>query len=376
MESFWYLTWGPLASAAVWLALAGYLIYLERYRTWTEIFLIALSLSIAAYGVADSIFFTTTATTSNEQVWRIAAAASLSAVTFSAFFTFLYGISLYRRFRRILAVVLIPVAFFVITFYEEMFSTFSSLGSASDPSVPVYNPAWLEPWTVLMIILIAGGMYGIIGAYLAIRRQSPKLARRVGLTLLGLVIAAVAGSVTNTFLAFSPSNPAPPLFSTTLILPGFLLFYAAAPSVFSRLNAAILRDRAAQYDVKGAILTFQDGTVIGSRLAREDDMIDADSFSAALDVIQNFMHTSFPLLRGKWLKSIRHGDYTLVMERGQYTFLTLVIGGQENDQLRRLAIESLTGFETTNLEALQHWRGISTDAEGVDTLLDGMLAGR
>jgi hypothetical protein len=105
----------------------------------------------------------------------------------------------------------------------------------------------------------------------------------------------------------------------------------------------------------------------------EEEMIDADSFSATLDVIQNFMRTSFPTLRGKWLQSIRHGDYTLVMERGRYAYVTLVLGGQENDQLRRQVIHHLEGFEEKNLDVLANWRGMAKDAVGVDEVLNALL---
>jgi Trp operon repressor len=62
------------------------------------------------------------------------------------------------------------------------------------------------------------------------------------------------------------------------------------------------------------------------------------------------------------------------MERGQFTFLTLVLGGEENDQLRRKIIESLAYFEVSNRETLEKWRGVAKDARGVDDLLSSMLA--
>jgi hypothetical protein len=63
------------------------------------------------------------------------------------------------------------------------------------------------------------------------------------------------------------------------------------------------------------------------------------------------------------------------MERGQYAYLTLVIGGQENDQLRRKAIETLDRFEQTNRNVLETWRGMAKDAQGVDELLTGLVSG-
>ncbi len=369
MSSYDFIFWSPLLGAAAWFAVAGYLLAQQRYRTWTEVFFIALCVSTGSYGLVDFAFFNM----DNLGGARWAATASLACLTLTVFFVFLYGVSLYRRFRRLLLVALVPVAFFLLTFYGYMFTNFTSLSGTGKPFVPDYNAPWLYAWIAVLVVLILPGLYGIFRTYLEVRRQVPHLARRILLTLVGFLIAVVVGSATNTYLAVS-GNPAPPLFSTALAIPGVLIFFAVTPASSRGLNAAFLRRRRSEYDVKGAFLTFSDGTLIGSQIAPEEQMIDADSFSATLDVIQNFMRTSFPTLRGKWLKSIRHGDYTLVMERGKYAYLTLVVAGEENDQLRREMIEHLEAFEATNGPRLENWRGVAKDAEGVDTMLRALLA--
>ncbi len=369
MASYSFITWSPLLGAAAWLGLAAYLLAQRRFRTWTEVFFIGLCLSVGAYGLCDAAFFSVPTV----EEARIAATLSLTSLTVGAVFIFLYGMGLYRRFRGAMLLVFVPAAFFAATFYGEMFVGFQYLEGPGSPFVPEYSPPWLYPWVALLLFLIGGGLYGVGHAYLEVRRVSPRLARRIGIILVGFAIATVAGSATNTYLAVT-GNVAPPLFSTSLVLPGILIFFAVTPGAYQRLNSAILRRKASRYDIKGAFLTYSDGTLIGSKLVPEERMIDADSFSATLDVIQNFMRTSFPTLRGKWLKSIRHGDYTLVMERGQFTFLTVVLGGEENDQLRQRIMDSLTQFEKSNRETLEKWRGVAKDAVGVDDLLTSLVA--
>jgi hypothetical protein len=105
-----------------------------------------------------------------------------------------------------------------------------------------------------------------------------------------------------------------------------------------------------------------------------EKLIDRDLFTATLDVIQNFMRTSFPALRGS-LQSIRHGDYTLVIERGKWTYLVLVIEGQESDQLRRQMRDLLIEYEHTNRTILGEWRGVPSDAKGTGPMLLSLLAG-
>lgn len=368
MAAYSFILWSPAIGAVAWLAVAAYLLLQRRFRTWTEVFFLGLAFSTAAYALSDLVFFNMTSLADA----RVAATASLSSLTFATFFIYLYGISLYHRFRRLLLVAFVPVAFFVATFYERMFVGFQPISGAGAPYEPVYNATWLYPWIALAAVLVALGLYGISRAYVEIRRQSTRLAWRILVTLLGLLVAVVAGSLTNTAIAVS-GQQAPPLFSTFLAVPGLLIFFAATPQSSTRMNEALLRRKAAEYEAKGAFLTYSDGTLIGSQLRPEEAMIDPDSFSAMLDVIQNFMRTSFPALLGKWLRSIRQGDYTLVMEHGKYVYLTLVLEGEENDQLRRHMQDLLAGYERGNAAALANWRGVAEDAVGTDALLVALL---
>jgi hypothetical protein len=368
MPTYWYLTWGPLVTACIWYSIAGHLIYLERYRTWTEYFFLGLCLSVGSYGLFDAIFFSV----GSGVDLRITAASSLTGLTFATAFIFLYGISLYRRFRSALLLCLVPAAFFALTFYGNMFAGFDLLPGAVPPGpyVPAYNTGWFGAWLAVSLILVGVGLYGILRTYLEIRKQVPDVGRRIGWTLLGFVIAVVA-SASNSFPAIT-GVPTPPLFSTALAIPGALLFYASTPSALTRANATLLRRKAQRYDVKGAFLTYQDGTIIGSKIPPKEETIDPDLFSQALDVIQNFMRTSFPTLGGS-LSAIRQGGYTLVMERGRWSYLTIILQGEENDQLRRHMRDLLLTYEDDNEAVLAHWRGMPAEAIGTEAFLGSLF---
>ena len=229
MAEYSVILWSPAIGAAAWLAVAAYLVLQRRFRTWTEVFFLGLCLSVAAYAICDLVFFNMAV----DPTRRIAATASLPSRPFATFFVSLYGVSLCRRFRWLLLVALLPVAFFVATFYEQMFphgpAGFISISGSGAPYVPVYNAVWLYPWIVLVVVLVALGLYGILKTYLEVRRQSPKLARRIVVTLLGLLVAVVAGSLTNPYLAAS-GEPAPPPFSTFPPRPGLPPLFARAPA--------------------------------------------------------------------------------------------------------------------------------------------------
>jgi len=114
---------------------------------------------------------------------------------------------------------------------------------------------------------------------------------------------------------------------------------------------------------------FNDGTLIASRVKTGGAKVDKDVFSATLDVIQNFMRTSFPILRGTSLRTIEHGQYRIVIERGRSCYLTVVLEGEENDLLRRQIRDSLLEFEAQNAAILSRWRGVTSEASGSDEIL-------
>ena len=99
------LVWAPLLSAAIWYGVVFYQVRRERYRTWTEVFFVALLASAGTYALSDTVFFNAP----TAEGARAAAVASLYSVTFIAFFLFLYGVALEGRFRRRLLGVAIPL---------------------------------------------------------------------------------------------------------------------------------------------------------------------------------------------------------------------------------------------------------------------------
>ena len=76
------------------------------------------------------------------------------------------------------------------------------------------------------------------------------------------------------------------------------------------------------------------------------------------------MRTSFPILAGKSLKTIEHGDLKILIERGHYCYLAIILTGEENDLLRRQIRDELLAFEQINGDVLARWQGVQEDAQG------------
>lgn len=361
-QEFW-----PLGSVAVWWSLAGYQIYRDRYRTWTEAFFLAGSLFLGGYALADVFFFTVPLA---DQA-KVAALVGFTLLTLAVVFLFLFALVFYTRMRRIYFLTFVPALGLLVVVWFYLVDHVDRLGGGQ-------GPPWIGTWnsTVFSLWVLGTTVYGLLAAYFLMKtyrevaHQTTKLRRRM-LGLLAAALITVAFSSTNTIRGLIGYQILP-LFSTALVLPGIVSFLTLSPMSTERFSVAVRRWKSSRYDIKAAFVIFTDGTLIGAKVRPGEKVIDQDLFGATLDVIQNFMRTSFPTLRGS-LSAIKHGSYTLVMERGRYAYLTVILQGEENDQLRRHMRDLLLKYEHNNQPVLADWRGMPSEAIGTDALLGSLL---
>src|SRR5256886_17096960 len=180
--------------------------------------------------------------------------------------------------------------------------------------IPVYNE-------VVFLVIIAyigsyslGGIVNLYRLHKIVRKASPALAARTRGFLIVFALVIVLGLGTNGALGALRSNIPPP-FSTLALVIAAATICTLYPGSTQRISEAVRRFQSRRYSIKASFLTFEDGTLIGSKARTGETVIDHDLFGATLHVIQHFMRTSFPILRGKSLSSITHGTYTLVVER-------------------------------------------------------------
>ncbi len=357
------LAYAPLGTAIVWLGLAAYLVLRERCRTWTELSFVATCLFVGVYALADVFFFTAP----TKEAAYAAEVLPLSSLTLVALFFMFYGVMLHARVRRSLFLAVLPTAAFLALIPRTVLVDVHAFPEAGVPYVADHDPPWFAAWAAYLFALVAIGLVSIYRTYREVLPHAPKLARHISKAFVAFAVAVALGGSTNLVTGYFHIHVAP-LFSTVLVAPGLLLARIMTPMSERGISEALRRRKAGEYKIQGLALTYEDGTLLGSMMAPGTAHVDEDLFSATLEVIQNFMRTSFPALRGKWLRSIHHGDLTLVMERGRYTTLTVVLQGKENDQLRRLMRDSLAGFEERNREVLENWRGIASEASGTGVL--------
>src|SRR5467141_2755217 len=355
----------PLASAAIWFVLAGLQVYRDRIHTWTETFFLLSCIFAALYATWDFLFFTA----GGKGFAEFAGLMSTSSAIVTSLFLLLFTVVYIDRMRRVywsFGVVTVAVLLVLWFFGLEDVVQVGSLW------IPVYNAI------VFLVVLAYIGAYslgGIVNLYRLhriVRKASPALAARTRGFLIVFALVIVLGLGTNGALGAIRSNIPPP-FSTLALVIAAATIYTLYPGSTQRISEAVRRFQSRRYSIKATFLTFEDGTLIGSKARPGESVIDQDLFGATLDVIQNFMRTSFPILRGKSLSSISHGTYQLVMERARYTYLTVVLEGEETDQLRRQMRDLLLDFEGTNRLTLSNWQGIPSEAAGTDDMLSELF---
>jgi hypothetical protein len=367
-----FLRFAPLISAAAWFSLAALQVLRDRWHTWTETFFLFACFFAGLYAVGDWLFFNVAPTalaSIGEGQALLAARISITSLTLSTNFFLLFTLVYVDRMRRsywFANVVSLGILFMV-------WGGSAMLEGVVPPQsggvfAPIFNPVAFGVFLVYILVYFVIGDYNLFRLYRIVHETSHSLSRRTLGLFVVFTVVPILGLGTNGLIGIA-GLPFPPPFSTLLIFVAAAVYYVLYPIGRERISEALRRFQARRYSIKAVFVTYEDGTLIGAKTRPGETTIDQDLFGATLDVIQNFMRTSFPMLRGKWLSAISQGPYILVMERGHHTYLTVVLEGQETDQLRRQMRDLLLSFEDRNRVVLTKWQGVPSQAEGTDEML-------
>jgi hypothetical protein len=359
----------PLLAAGAWFLLAILQVYRDRWHTWTEAFFLGACFFAGSYALCDWFFFTARSDASA----FVYALASLTTLTLAALFVLLFTIVYIDRMRRWywlfagVTVALIPL---------EWIFAIDHVKAPDNPDalyVALFSPIPFYIFLVYLLVYAGAGIWNLIRLYRIVRKISRDVSRRAAGLVVTFTLTLVLGLVTNGWLGATGNSVIPPPFSTLLGLVAANAYYTLYPAGRQRIADAIRRFQSGRYSIKAAFITFEDGTLIGAKIRPGEKVIDQDLFGATLDVIQNYMKTSVPILRGKSLSSITHGHYVLVLERARFTYLTVVLEGEETDQLRRQMRDLLLGFESNNRQVLSAWQGIPDEAKGIEDVFTSIF---
>jgi hypothetical protein len=359
----------PLASATAWFVLAILQVYRDRWHTWTEAFFLFCCFFAGLYAIGDFLLFYST----TYGAARLSTLVSLTGLTLAVNFFLLFTLVYVDRMRRsYLLLMAVSILMLLLLWGRGILDIHPLTFESQTLFVATFDPTVFGLYLIYVVAYAVIGIWNLYRLYKIVQASSATLARRAAGLMVTFTLVLILGLATNGFIGVTQVAIPPPL-STLLLFVAASAYYTLYPIGRERISEAIRMFQARRYSIKAVFLTFHDGTLIGAKTKPGETAIDQDLFGATLDVIQNFMRTSFPILRGKSLSSIVHGTYTLVIEKARLTYLTVVLEGEETDQLRRQMRDVLLAFEAQNRPVLQKWQGVPSEASGTEQLLTGFF---
>jgi hypothetical protein len=137
-----------------------------------------------------------------------------------------------------------------------------------------------------------------------------------------------------------------------------------------------------RYSIEEVFLVDNAGVLLVHLSKGESKAIDAKLVSGMLTAVQEFVKDSFmsnnndmgdiKLDEGA-LGKLEYGDFKIVIERGQNTFLSAVIAGYDNKRLRKRLKDVVEEFETKYSTVLADWDGDMAKFDGAEVIVGRLL---
>jgi hypothetical protein len=328
----------PILTAGLLFSMLVFLLLKRRVSTWTEIFFELSILCLGLFALDDFLCYNS----EDPRLVLFAARLGLSelnlAVLFLVFFTISFRRSPNRRWLVLLPMSVIVLMVTWMPGMSDVVRTPWGWGVVSQP----------ESLAVFDAYVCFYFMAGCVHTYAASKRiglNDKSLARKTLWLTLSLAIYVGMAFAADIFVGDARASPFP-VFSIALVLPVSAMMPLTFPETWERWVKALKSYEGRRYEVMAVNLMREDGTLIGSKSLFSTKSFDIEKLSRTLAVIQSYVKTSFPASSGDSLRTIDHGDTRILIEKGNFTFIALVLKGKENEFLRRQMRDALASFES------------------------------
>ena len=153
--------------------------------------------------------------------------------------------------------------------------------------------------------------------------------------------------------------------------------------IIGALTFAAYREIRYRYSIEEVFLVDNAGVLLVHMSRGESKAIDAKLVSGMLTAVQEFVRDSFmgneegvDLKLGEGaLGKLEYGDFQIVIERGEHTFLSAVISGYDNRRLRKRMRDVVEEFESKYKNVLLDWDGDMGKFEGAERIVGRLVKG-
>jgi len=138
---------------------------------------------------------------------------------------------------------------------------------------------------------------------------------------------------------------------------------------------AITDKKLHEYTIEEIFLIFRDGRLIIHNTRRLRPDVDNQLLGGMLVAIQNFVQEGFRNKEDEILNELRYGKTRVLVERGDFLYLALVITGQEPEEKREEMKRVLKEVEEKYRPILSTWDGDTSKLWGAKKMVDVILTG-
>jgi len=128
------------------------------------------------------------------------------------------------------------------------------------------------------------------------------------------------------------------------------------------------------YDVEDAFLIYRDGRLIGHHTMRIRPVMDREILGGMLIAIQNFVEDSLRGTGSDMLNELRYGKTRILIQRGHYLTLALVITGSVSEEIFKKMEQVIKEAEEKYDKFLSRWDGDMDKLWGVKKLFEQSIS--
>jgi|GEM_PF-5128784 len=129
-----------------------------------------------------------------------------------------------------------------------------------------------------------------------------------------------------------------------------------------------------KYEINDMFLIFNDGRLITHVTGSTDaSALDKDILASMLTAIQDFVKESFSGREISSLKEMKYGEQNIIIERGIFAFLSVVVKGNVTEKLKDEMKDALRNIERTYANILEAWDGDNKKLGKIDENLNELV---
>jgi OOP family OmpA-OmpF porin len=129
-------------------------------------------------------------------------------------------------------------------------------------------------------------------------------------------------------------------------------------------------EEVAIYDIEDAFLIYKDGRLVDHHTVRLRPEMDRDILGGMLVAIQNFVEDSLMSSTAGQLSELRYGNTKIMIQRGAFLTLALVITGTEAKDLGQRMQKVVLDIEAKYTKVLSKWDGDMDKLWGVRKMFE------